>query len=59
MIAKRLVIEKKIMNKLIILLALTSVIGVSLPIQESSAHSGRTDRYGCHHNRKTGGYHCH
>lgn len=23
------------------------------------AHSGRTDRYGGHHNRKTGGYHYH
>lgn len=23
------------------------------------SHSGRTDSSGCHHNRKTGGYHCH
>ncbi|NKI61769.1 YHYH domain-containing protein [Labrenzia sp. PO1] len=23
------------------------------------AHSGGTDSNGCHHNRKTGGYHCH
>lgn len=23
------------------------------------AHSGGTDRYGCHNNHKTGGYHCH
>lgn len=23
------------------------------------AHSGRTDSNGCHHDRKTGGYHCH
>ncbi|WP_152604092.1 YHYH domain-containing protein [Methylotenera sp. G11] len=23
------------------------------------AHSGRTDANGCHHDRKTGGYHCH
>jgi hypothetical protein len=23
------------------------------------AHSGGTDRYGCHHDRKNGGYHCH
>lgn len=22
-------------------------------------HSGGTDSNGCHHNRKTGGYHCH
>ncbi|WP_404924889.1 YHYH domain-containing protein [Nisaea sediminum] len=25
----------------------------------ASAHSGGTDSSGCHHNRKTGGYHCH
>ena len=24
-----------------------------------SAHGGGLDRYGCHHNRKAGGYHCH
>lgn len=23
------------------------------------AHSGGTDAYGCHHDRKNGGYHCH
>lgn len=23
------------------------------------AHGGGLDGYGCHHNRKTGGYHCH
>ncbi|WP_238531202.1 YHYH domain-containing protein [Candidatus Puniceispirillum marinum] len=23
------------------------------------AHSGGTDKYGCHENRKTGHYHCH
>jgi hypothetical protein len=23
------------------------------------AHSGRTDKNGCHYNRKTGQYHCH
>lgn len=23
------------------------------------AHSGRTDSSGCHHERRTGGYHCH
>lgn len=24
-----------------------------------SAHGGRTDKYGCHNDRKNGGYHCH
>ncbi|MDX9767831.1 MAG: YHYH domain-containing protein [Ectothiorhodospiraceae bacterium] len=23
------------------------------------AHSGGTDKFGCHHDRKTGVYHCH
>ncbi|PUA29397.1 MAG: hypothetical protein B0W54_02065 [Cellvibrio sp. 79] len=23
------------------------------------AHGGRTDKYGCHNDRKNGGYHCH
>lgn len=23
------------------------------------AHGGGLDSYGCHHNRKAGGYHCH
>jgi hypothetical protein len=23
------------------------------------AHGGRTDKNGCHHDRKNGGYHCH
>ncbi len=26
---------------------------------EAHAHGGGLDRYGCHHNRKAGGYHCH
>jgi hypothetical protein len=24
-----------------------------------SAHGGRTDKFGCHNDRKNGGYHCH
>lgn len=26
---------------------------------ENVGHSGGTDAYGCHHDRKRGGYHCH
>jgi hypothetical protein len=26
---------------------------------QSFAHGGGLDKAGCHHNRKTGGYHCH
>lgn len=32
-------------------------VGLSTPI--ARAHGGRLDRYGCHHDRKHGGYHCH
>jgi hypothetical protein len=27
--------------------------------QLATAHPGGLDKNGCHHNRKTGGYHCH
>jgi hypothetical protein len=41
---------KKIL--LVVLLSCGMVTGVM-------AHSGGTDSNGCHHNTKTGGYHCH
>lgn len=34
-------------------------VAVSLSASLAFAHSGGTDRNGCHHERKTGGYHCH
>ena len=33
-------------------------IAVAFPIT-LTAHSGGTDKYGCHNNRSTGDYHCH
>lgn len=30
-----------------------------LPPSGAWAHGGGLDGYGCHHNRKLGGYHCH
>ncbi len=27
--------------------------------ETATAHGGGLDSYGCHHNRKAGGYHCH
>lgn len=30
-----------------------------LAIGSAFAHGGGLDGYGCHHNRKQGGYHCH
>jgi hypothetical protein len=40
------------------ILAILSVLAITLP-SIAYAHSGGTDRNGCHHERKTGGYHCH
>lgn len=42
------------MRKILVGLTLL-VLGVSAAF----AHSGGTDSKGCHHDRKTGGYHCH
>ena len=39
--------------KKIIAIALLLVSGFAL------AHSGGTDANGCHHDHKSGGYHCH
>ena len=36
----------------------TFLLAIALP-SIAYAHSGGTDRNGCHHERKTGGYHCH
>lgn len=38
------------------LLLLVSFLLIYTNVQ---AHSGRTDASGCHHDRRTGGYHCH
>lgn len=34
-------------------------LSVSVPIASAVAHPGGLDASGCHHNRKTGEYHCH
>jgi endonuclease YncB( thermonuclease family) len=41
-----------------VLLALQAVAVAFLPLAAWS-HGGGIDRYGCHHDRKQGGYHCH
>ena len=41
---------------LTLLLSLTTVMLTAGPVL---AHSGGLDAYGCHHDRKHGGYHCH
>jgi hypothetical protein len=38
------------------LLTLSAVVLTAGPVR---AHSGGLDSYGCHHDRKHGGYHCH
>src|SRR5262245_58248170 len=37
-------------------LGLALLLGTILP---AYPHGGGLDSYGCHHNRKAGGYHCH
>ena len=32
---------------------------VAVPLGDTLGHSGGTNSEGCHHNHKTGGYHCH
>lgn len=43
------------MKRLSVVLIVLFTIGSSVVY----AHSGRTDKNGCHHDRKTGTYHCH
>ena len=32
---------------------------ITIATASAFAHSGGTDRNGCHYDRKNGGYHCH
>jgi len=34
-------------------------VAALLVVAAAHAHGGGLDGYGCHHNRKQGGYHCH
>ncbi len=47
----------------LISLSLSTVPATALPVSgissEVIAHSGRTNKDGCHHDKKNGGYHCH
>lgn len=43
--------------RLIALLLAAAFVVASLPA--AHAHSGGLNKDGCHHNRKTGDYHCH
>lgn len=36
-----------------------TAVGLALCVFSAYAHSGGTDSNNCHHDRKTGGYHCH
>ena len=46
------------MAKTVIALSLAICI-LLLPLREALAHGGGLDRYGCHRETATGGYHCH
>ena len=41
------------------LLVLGASIALLVQGAVSAAHPGGLDAYGCHHNRRAGGYHCH
>ena len=60
----RSLLAKATMNRNRVALAMgTALVGALLlgltdqPVD--AAHGGGLDRYGCHHDRKAGGYHCH
>jgi hypothetical protein len=42
-----------------IFILITGSLSVGLPTLPATAHAGGLDSSGCHHNRKTGDYHCH
>ena len=44
--------------KKFVLATLTLIFAISIS-SVAIAHGGRTDRYGCHYDRRSGGYHCH
>lgn len=52
---ENLSIKEETHMKTLVALALALVLAASMAF----AHSGGTDSSGCHHERKTGGYHCH
>lgn len=43
----------------ILAIGATALLGWSLPPAPAIAHGGGLNSEGCHHNRKTGDYHCH
>ena len=45
-------------KSLFIYLLILLLANLALP-NISTSHGGGLDSYGCHHNRKQGGYHCH
>jgi hypothetical protein len=52
---------KTLRRKILIFSSILILVFLSLILNpnDSFSHSGRTDSYGCHHDRKHGGYHCH
>jgi hypothetical protein len=49
------------MNHALVLVQFAFHLGIFFTVLTTPAyaHGGGLDAYGCHHNRKTGGYHCH
>jgi hypothetical protein len=47
------------MIKKVVKVAVLALAFATVSTSMVSAHGGATDAAGCHHERKTGGYHCH
>lgn len=47
------------MKKFIALFSVVLLLFSTIAVSVADAHSGRTNKDGCHTNRKTGNYHCH
>jgi endonuclease YncB( thermonuclease family) len=45
------------MNKFSLSVVIAAALGLTTTL--ANAHGGGLDKYGCHHDRKKGGYHCH
>lgn len=54
---KALTLAMKALTLATIFLVAVSFVAASSP--PALAHGGGLDRYGCHHDRRRGGYHCH
>ena len=53
------IFKDKNMKRRLFFSAFGLALGIGIYPSQTNAHSGRTNKSGCHNNRKTVGYHCH